>query len=182
MSYQRASDLSNGMVNGRSGPRQEYNDAGSLVGYIPDDVSSVHSSSLGGVGVPSAYPQMFSGFQDTWPTLNGRRPNGAKSRAGTESIAGESVAASESDINGPASTVDGKGGVSLAGLSINDAKQPSLTQADRLKRYVESSGRPVDGSIYGGSSASSRLPRADDEDARSVSTAFASQVGLGSYD
>lgn len=182
MSYQRASDLSNGMVNGRNGPRQEYNDAGSLVGYIPDDVSSVHSSSLGGVGVPSAYPQMFSGFQDTWPTLNGRRPNGAKSRAGTESIAGESVAASESDINGPASTVDGKGGVSLAGLSINDAKQPSLTQSDRLKRYVESSGRPVDGSIYGGSSASSRLPRADDDDARSVSTAFASQVGLGSYD
>lgn len=183
MSYQRASDLSNGMANGRNGPRQEYNDAGSLVGYIPDDVSSVHSSSVGGgVGVPSTYPQMFSGFQDTWPTLNGRRMNGAKSRAGTESIAGDSVAASESDINGPASTVDGKGGVSLAGLSINDAKQASLNQSDRLKRYVESGGRAGDGSVFGGSSASSRIPRGDDDDARSVSTAFASQVGLGNYD
>ncbi len=183
MSYQRASDMSNGIVNGRNGPRQDYNDAGSIAGYIPDDVSSVHSSSVGGgVGVPSAYPQMFSGFQDTWPTLNGRRQNGAKSRAGTESIAGESVAASESDINGPASTVDGKGGVSLAGVSINDAKQTSLSQSDRLKRYVESGGRPGDGSVFGGSSASSRLPRAEDEDARSVSTAFASQVGPGNYD
>ena len=67
-----------------------------------------------------------------------------KSRAGTESIAGESVAASELDVNGPASTVDGKGGVSLAGLSMNDAKQASLNQSDRLKRYVESGGRPGD--------------------------------------
>ena len=125
---------------------------------------------------------MFSGFQDTWPTVNGRRANGAKSRAGTESIAGESVAASESDVNGPASTVDGKGGVSLAGLSINDAKQTSLNQSDRLKRYVEASGRPTDGSIYAGSTASSRLPRGEDDDVRSVSTAFASQVGLGNYD
>lgn len=91
--------------------------------------------------------------------------NGAKSRAGTESVAGESVAATESDVNGPASTVDGKGGVSLAGLSINDAKQASLSQSDRLKRYVESGGN-----------------LARDEDARSISTAFASQVGLGSYD
>ena len=125
---------------------------------------------------------MFSGFRDTWPTLNGRRMNGMKSRAGTESIAGESVAASESDINGPTSTVDGKGGVSLSGLSINDAKQASLNQSDRLKRYVESGGRPGDGSVFGGSSASSRLPRGDDDDARSVSTAFASQVGLGNYE
>ncbi len=183
MSYNRASEMSNGISNGRNGTRQEYNDAGSLVGYIPDDVSSVHSSSVGGVGVPSQYPQMFSGFQDTWPGINGRRANGAKSRAGTESIAGESVAATESDVNGPTSTVDGgKGGVSLAGLTINDAKQASLNQSDRLKRYVESGGRPGDGSIYGGSSASSRLPRGEDEDVRSVSTAFASQVGLGNYD
>ena len=60
--------MSNGIANGRGGPRQDYNDNGSITGYIPDDVSSVHSSSVGGVGVPSAYPQMFSGFQDTWPT------------------------------------------------------------------------------------------------------------------
>ena len=168
MSYNRASDLSNGLVNGRNGARQDYSDAGSLVGYIPDDVSSVHSSSVGGVGVPSQYPPMFSGFQETWPGINGRRQNGMKSRAGTESVAGDSVAASESDINGPASTVDGKGGVSLAGLTINDAKQASLNQSDRLKRYVESSGHPGDGSIYGGSTTT--------DDARSVSTAFASQL------
>ena len=174
MSYQRASDMVNGMQNGRSG-RQEYNDAGSIIGYIPDDVSSVHSSAIGGVGVPSAYPQMFSGFQDSWPSLNGaRRANGGKSRAGTESVAGESVAATESDING-ASTAGGKGGVSLTGLSINDAKQTSFNQSDRLKRYVESGGQAPIGQ---------RAPRGpnEDEDARSISTAFASQVSLGGYD
>ncbi len=190
MSYQRAADLAVGMTNGRHSNRQEYNDAGSVIGYIPDDVSSVHSSALGGVGVPSPYPPMFSGFQDTWPTLNGmRRANGLKSRGGaTDSIAGDSVAATESDINGT-SIVDGKGpgqgGVSLAGLTINDAKQTSLSQSDRLKRYVESGGRTGDGSVFGGSSASSRVPRGlpgDDDDIRSVSTAFASQVGLGNYD
>ena len=41
----------NGKVN------QDFSDAGSIMGYIPDDVSSVHSSALGGVGVGSAYPQ-----------------------------------------------------------------------------------------------------------------------------
>lgn len=184
MSYQRASDMANGLVNGHNA-RSEYHEGGSMVGYIPDDVSSVHSSATGGVGVPAAYPPMFSGFQDSWPALNGaRRPNGAKGRAGTESVAGESVAATESDING-ASTVDGKsvgqGGVSLAGLSINDAKQTSLSQSDRLKRYVESGGRGESGSVFGGSTASSRVPASED-DARSVSTAFASQVGLGNYD
>jgi len=174
MSYQRASDMVDGMQNGRNG-RQEYNDSGSLVGYIPDDVSSVHSSAIGGVGVPSAYPQMFSGFQDTWPGLNGvRRANGAKSRAGTESVAGESVAATESDING-ASTAGGKGGVSLAGLSINDAKQTSLSQSDRLKRYVESGGQVAVGS------RGPHGPNAE-EDVRSISTSFASQVGLGGYE
>ena len=112
-------------------------------------------------------------------------------------VAGESVAATESDIT--TSIIDGKsvdqGGVSLAGLSINDMnKQPSLSQSDRLKRYVESGGRepyrpgvPDNNSIFGGSSASIRVTRGvpghmnDDDDARSVSTAFASQVG-GNYD
>jgi regulator of nonsense transcripts 1 len=88
----------------------------------------------------------------------------------------------------------GQGGVSLAGLSINDmTKHPSLSQSDRLKRYVESGGRDGyksgvndSGSIFGGSSASIRVPRGpghvqDDDDARSVSTAFASQIG-GNYD
>jgi hypothetical protein len=39
-----------------------------MMGYINDDVSSVHSSALGGVGFGSAYPQMFSNFTpETWP-------------------------------------------------------------------------------------------------------------------
>jgi len=186
-----------GLQNGR-GPTNgkgshDYNDTGSMLGYMADDVSSVHSSALGGAGVGSAYPQMFSNFNaDSWPGLDGRsRVNGQKSRARpTESIAGESVAASElTDITN--SMVDGKGigqgGVSL-GAGIGDAqKQTSLSQSDRLKRYVESGGRIADyktggdaGSVFGGGSlVSSRRPLDDDE--KSVSTAFASQVG-GGYD
>jgi regulator of nonsense transcripts 1 len=138
---------------------------------------------------------MFQNFADQWPSLSGRRANGGRAK-GAPSVAGESVAATESDVTG--SIVDGRsadqGGVSLTGLSINDmSKQPSLSQSDRLKRYVESGGRepyrvgvPDNGSIFGGSSASIRVTRPgvnvhDDDDARSVSTAFASQVG-GNYD
>jgi regulator of nonsense transcripts 1 len=183
------------MGNGRNGNRNEYHDSGSVVGYIPDDVSSVHSSALGGIGIPSGYPPMFQNFTETWPTLSGgRRANGVRGK-GAPSVAGDSVAATESDVTG--SVVDGKGGVgqggvSLAGLSINDmTKQTSLSQSDRLKRYVESGGyKPGindNASIFGGSSASIRVPRGtpghiqDDDDTRSVSTAFASQVG-GNYD
>lgn len=81
---------------------------------------------------------MFANFQDNWPALSGaHRANGMSSRA-TESVAGESVAATESDVTGTASTVDGRGGVSLAGLTIDDAKHASMSQSDRLKRFVES--------------------------------------------
>jgi regulator of nonsense transcripts 1 len=198
MSFNQAANANNGSVNGRNGHRNDY-DSGSVVGYIPDDVSSVHSSALGGgVGIPSGYPSMFQNFQDTWPSIpGGRRANGTRAK-GAPSVAGESVAATESDVTG--SIIDGRsadqGGVSLAGLSINDmSKQTSLSQSDRLKRYVESGGRepyrtgvPDSGSIFGGSSASIRVTRGvpgqhlqDDDDARSVSTAFASQVG-GNYD
>ena len=160
----RASNMNNSMMNGgRNGAHPGYSDLGSAINYIPDDESSIFSSSVGGVGLRSAYPERFSGF----------RLNGGKSRAGTESVAGESIAATESDINGPASTIDGKGGVSLAGLSINGAKRTSLSQSDRkltsfsqsdrLKHYVESGAR------HG------------EDDSHSVST-FDSQVGLGSYD
>jgi regulator of nonsense transcripts 1 len=197
MNFNHASNAAGGMMNGRNGHRNEYHDSGSVVGYIPDDVSSVHSSALGGVGLPSGYPPMFQNFSDAWPALSGnRRANGTRGK-GAPSVAGESVAATESDVT--SSIVDGKiggqGGVSLAGLSINDmAKQPSLSQSDRLKRYVESGGREPfktgvndSSSIFGGSSASIRVTRGnpghiqDDDDARSVSTAFASQVG-GTYD
>ncbi|KAL4977385.1 P-loop containing nucleoside triphosphate hydrolase protein [Aspergillus desertorum] len=197
MAYNHVSNVTSGFMNGRNGHRNEFHDTGSVVGYIPDDVSSVHSSALGGVGIPSGYPPMFQQFADSWPSLSGaRRTNGNRGK-GAPSIAGDSVAATESDITG--SIIDGKGpeqgGVSLAGLSINDmTKQPSLSQSDRLKRYVESGARdpykpgvPDNGSIFGGSSASIRVTRGipghinDDDDARSVSTAFASQVG-GNYD
>ncbi|KAL4999120.1 P-loop containing nucleoside triphosphate hydrolase protein [Aspergillus recurvatus] len=197
MAYNHVSNVTSGFMNGRNGHRNEFHDTGSVVGYIPDDVSSVHSSALGGVGIPSGYPPMFQQFADSWPSLPGaRRANGNRGK-GAPSIAGDSVAATDSDITG--SIIDGKGpeqgGVSLAGLSINDmTKQPSLSQSDRLKRYVESGARdpykpgvPDNGSIFGGSSASIRVTRGipghihDDDDARSVSTAFASQVG-GNYD
>jgi regulator of nonsense transcripts 1 len=179
-----------GNGNGK-GPSQDYNDTGSVMSYIPDDVSSVHSSALGGVGVGSAYPQMFSNFTpDAWPGLDGRgRVNGHKGRGrGAESIAGESVAASEA-TDTTSSVFDGKagqGGVSL-GAGLTDAqKQTSLNQSDRLKQYVESGGRIADyktgdiGSVFGsGSLLGGR--RALDDDEKSVSTAFASQVG-GGYD
>lgn len=190
MPYHHAPPTSGPMGGHRNGTRHnEYTDSGSVVGYIPDDVSSVHSSAVGGVNVPSGYPPMFQNFAEAWPSLPGaRRSNGVRGK-GAPSVAGESVAATESDVTG--SVVDGRGGgVSLAGLSINDvSKPPSLSQSDRLKRYVESGSRDGyktmnDGnSIFGGST---RGPRGaghglDDDDARSVSTAFASQVG-GNYD
>jgi regulator of nonsense transcripts 1 len=99
------------------------------------------------------------------------------------------VAASEL-TDTTSSVIDGKsigqGGVSL-GTGLSDAhKQTSLSQSDRLKRYVESGGRIVDyktgdaGSVFGGGSLLSGR-RTLDDDEKSVSTAFASQVG-GAYD
>jgi len=188
--------MSHASFNGRSGTNgkapRDFSDAGSMMGYIPDDVSSVHSSALGGAGLGSAYPQMFSQFTpETWPGLDPRaRPNGQKGRGrAADSVAGESIAASElTDTTN--SVLDGKGigqgGVSLGGLGFDSTqKQTSLSQSDRLKRYVESGGRMADyktgdaGSIFGGSSLLSG--RRLDDDEKSVSTAFASQVG-GGYD
>ncbi|KAI9886964.1 MAG: hypothetical protein M1823_001256 [Watsoniomyces obsoletus] len=165
MGYQSA-NMPGRMGRNAVGAKHRDAEVGSVVGYIPDDVSSVHSSALGGVGVPSAYPPMFSGFTaDTWPSLR----NGVKGKGHATSVAGESVTASEvTDING-SSTMNGRGGVSLgAGLSLNDiGKQPSWSQSDRLKRYVESGDRRG----------------REEDDLRSISTAFASQVDLGSsYD
>jgi len=183
MAYQNANHVaatggerSNGR---RNGPPT---DNGSIVGYIPDDVSSIHSSALGGAALPSQYPPMFQGFQDSWPALQGGPRNGPahdKAHHVPESIAGESVAASElTDITTNGSAKPGQGGVSLAGLSINDLnKQASLSQSDKLRRYVEGQGPPRP-PIGAGRNRSTL----EDEDARSVSTAFASQVGIGGYD
>ncbi|KAK3703654.1 ATP-dependent RNA helicase [Vermiconidia calcicola] len=175
-----------GSRGGMNGSARPADGQSSIAGYIPDDVSSVHSSALGGGGggVPAnphqaAFPPMFQGFQETWPTL----PPGAIPQRGNgipvarpqapPSVAGDSVAASEAtDLtrNGGAA-----GGVSLTGLSINDLnKQASLSQSDKLRRFVEGQQpTPI------GAGRGQVVRRADDEtdDARSVSTSFASQVG-----
>lgn len=176
--------------NGR-GPSNFAADMPGFPSYIPDDVSSVHSSTLGGVGIGSAYPQMFSNFQpEAWPGLTPPRNNGQKTRnRGPESVTGDSVAASDysAATSGLESQSNTAGGVSLGsgfhGLGFQ--KNISLNQSDRLKRYVESGGRVADykngdsGSVFGASSmvSSRRL----DDDEKSVSTAFASQIG-GGYD
>ena len=188
--------ISSGGGGGSKHARMDQAETGSVVGYIPDDVSSVHSSALGGVGVSSGYPPMFSAFTaDTWPTLSGR--NGVRGKAhhhsiGPTSVAGESVTASEvSDANG--GLMDGKhsgqGGVSLgAGLSLKDiGKQPSISQSDRLKRYVESGGQTagVGGGVHAprrGGHAKTARGDDEDDDVQSISTAFASQIELSGYD
>ncbi|CCC10804.1 hypothetical protein SMACR_07821 [Sordaria macrospora] len=177
--------VASGASNGRyvapltAGSVRDY-ETGSMISYIPDDVSSIHSSALGGAGLSSAYPTMFSNFHpEAWPGLPGAGPNGrpgAKGRGrATESIAGESVANSEftdatSSVIG--SKGIGQGGASLgAGLSeaIGSARPTSYSQSDRLKQYVESNGRMGVGNGY----------RRYDDDEKSVSTAFASQIGTG---
>ncbi|RAL64048.1 hypothetical protein DID88_003236 [Monilinia fructigena] len=164
--------------NGRNGnskapPLQDFTETGSMMSSALDDVSSVHSSHLCGVGVGSAYPAGFGNFPlaglDNWPGLDSRGPraNVQKGRGrGPESIAGESVAASEfTDVTG-SSVTDGRG----------------IAQGGR---YVESGGRISDyktgdaGSVFGTSSLLSG--RRFDDDEKSVSTAFASQIG-GGYD
>ena len=190
MAYQAAANLSGSGrsgVNGRNVPRSDYaGDNTSLVGYIPDDVSSVHSSAIGGVGLPNNFPPMFSGFE-AWPTISGGRgaAGRAKGNGPTGSIAGESIAASElTDMNG--SVVDGKGrgGVSLTGATLNELQKPtSLSQSDRLKRYVESGATGQMPRAFAGLRGPSGRPGQDDDDARSISTAFASQIGGSSaYD
>lgn len=221
MAYQHANHMAAASTKGGTSVARGGQD-GSVAGYIPDDSSSVHSSALGGSigGNAGAYPAMFQGFQETWPQLQGGpqsqigghgpigsgHARGAPEHRAPESIAGESVAASEvTDItNG--STRNGQGGVSLRGLSISDLnRQASLSQSDKLRRYVEGQGgmhsafgltgsglggrsngmhssiQPPIGSGRGATINKSSLEQ--DEDARSVSTAFASQVGgTGGYD
>jgi len=204
MAYNHASQMASGLNgaarngnhqghgqrgDGRAHGQQPPHD-GSVMGYIPDDVSSLHSSALGGanigmghggsVGVPHGYPPMFQGFTpDNWPSLHNQGPrqgkaNGVKGRGNVPgSVAGESTVATESDITG--SSV---GGVNIDALSIADSnKVASYNQSDRLKRYVE--GAPPEKPGYARGTAKSAVTQ--DEDARSVSTAFASQVG-GGYD
>ncbi|CRK35188.1 hypothetical protein BN1708_019715, partial [Verticillium longisporum] len=97
--YGSGNGNSNGSRYGPPGGSVRDFDTGSVVSYIPDDVSSIHSSSLGGAGLNTTYPQFFSGFgHETWPGLPGAptgRSGNRRAARGTESIAGESVANSE---------------------------------------------------------------------------------------
>ncbi|KAK4148020.1 P-loop containing nucleoside triphosphate hydrolase protein [Dichotomopilus funicola] len=174
-----AGGYSNGRFGGVNGSTRDYNDTGSMLSYIPDDVSSLHSSALGGAGLTSSYPHMFSNFHpEQWPGLPGTSGPGrlgAKGRGrGAESIAGESVANSEF-TDATASVIGGKGvgqgGASLgAGLSeaINSARPTSFSHDERLKQFVETA-RMGTGNGYG---------RRYEDDEGSVST-FASQIGSG---
>ncbi|EGX50503.1 hypothetical protein AOL_s00075g232 [Orbilia oligospora ATCC 24927] len=199
---------------GNQGPRQsELNDSGSVVGYIPDDVSSVHSAA-----VTSAFPPMFSGFTlDSWPSLPNR-----SGFSGMQSFEGHEKKNPTSHI-GPATESMGRGdGLTTGGVSLVHSsglefvtreagelsldKAASLNQSDRLKQYVESNGRGAtqdykgvgsiprganvsrntvldeSNSIFGPNTTRNRDANNIDDDARSVSTAFASQVGIVGYD
>ncbi|KAH9900181.1 AAA domain-containing protein [Xylariomycetidae sp. FL2044] len=185
--------VSGGYSNGRSvgynGQNHSAQDmeSSSMLSFVPDDTSSLHSSALGGAGLgATAFPQMFSNFNtEQWPGLPGFNPApggrvGGKSRGrGTESIAGESVATSDY-TEGSASVIGakgvGQGGASLgAGLDALRARPTSYTHSDRLKQHV------AGGSNYGGSynNYGNSFRRRYDDDEKSVSTAFASQIGGG---
>ncbi|KAK7992860.1 hypothetical protein PG988_001654 [Apiospora saccharicola] len=186
MSYiSSGSGLPNGRNGGFNGPSPSHEfDSNSMMSYIPDDVSSLHSSALGGAGIGNtAFPPMFAHFNaEQWPGLPGfnsssGRVSGKRGGRGTESVAGESVATSEytdttSSIIGGKGV--GQGGASLgAGLpDVLRSRPTSYTHSDRLKQYVESSGGGRPGYTNG-------FGRRYDDDEKSISTAFASQIGGG---
>ena len=169
----------NARYNGHPQSARDF-DAGSMVSYVPDDVSSIHSSSFGGAALNNGFPSMFARFTpEQWPGLPGNNPRGSRNRGrAAESIAGESVANSEL-TDTTTSVIGGKGvgqgGVSL-GAGLHDAvtgmRPVSYTQSDRLKQYVEGNDRAGPRNGYG---------RRYDDDEKSISTAFHSQVG-GGYD
>lgn len=72
-------------------------------------------------------------------------------------------------------------GAGLGSINVNDGKTVSLNQADRLKRFMEANDRTVGGYRAGGVARPGDAGK-DDDDSRSISTSFASQVDIGSYD
>lgn len=168
-----------GQTNGRYyTPSTRDLDSGSMVSYVPDDVSSIHSSAFGGAALGGAFPSMFSSFNpEAWPGLPGVTAPGRGGRGrgrATESVAGESVANSEYTDTTSNSVIGGKGvgqgGASLgAGLhdAVSNMRGLSFTQSDRLTHYA------LDGD--GHSSYGRRYALDDDE--KSISTAFHSQIG-----
>lgn len=182
--YGPQSGYANGRHNGTNGSARDF-DSQSMISYVPDDVSSIHSSALGGAGLNSAYPHMFSSFSpDQWPGLPGvngpGRSNGKARGRATESVAGESVANSEF-TDASSSVIGGKGigqgGASL-GSGLQDAigfsRPTSFSQSDRLRQYVEAMGSSRLGPSNG------YLRRDDDE--KSISTAFHSQISGPGFD
>ena len=171
-----------GYTNGRGPqgypPSMRDFDSGSMLSYIPDDASSIHGSALGGAALGPSFANMFSSFTpEQWPGLPGVTPSRSSGRRGRapESVAGESVANSEM-TDSTASVIGGKGvgqgGVSL-GAGLHEAarslpKGGNNSQKDRFKRYVEGGGRGSGGRY-----------RQMEDDEKSVSTAFQSQVGGG---
>lgn len=196
MAYQHANNMAAaGPQRGTNGSkaRADYNNGNSIVGYIPDDVSSVQSSSLGGIGVGggSNYPPMFGGFSEQWPTPQNatrtsapvRARENARNGVKSPSIAGDSVAGSElTDASGSAIT----GGIGQGGVSLGDnmmSKATSLSQSDRLKRLVEGNDNANVGGFRTGPPANrANVGTKGDDDTRSISTAFASQIDVSGHE
>ncbi len=89
-----------------SAPPQDF-DTGSMMSYIPDDVSSVQGSAFGGAALNTAFPSMFSSFTpEQWPGLPGvgGQGRGGKNRGrGAESVTGEASPTLKSPTHRPAS-------------------------------------------------------------------------------
>lgn len=172
----------NGRFNNGQGPARDF-ESGSMMSYIPDDVSSIHGSTFGGASLNTSFPAMFSSFgAEQWPGLPGAGTQGRGNKKHVrpaESVAGESVANSEY-TDATSSVLGGKGvgqgGASLgAGLQdiVAGSRPISYTQSDRLQNFVDGTNRaPGSGGYYG---------RRLDDDEKSVSSAFHSQIG-GGYD
>ncbi|KAK3351819.1 LOW QUALITY PROTEIN: RNA helicase-domain-containing protein [Neurospora tetraspora] len=125
------------------------------------ETGSMVSSALGGAGLSSAYPTMFSNFHpEAWPGLPGAGPNGRPGAKG-RGRATESESVANSEFTDATSSGIGQGGASLgAGLSeaIGSARPTSYSQSDRLKH----NGRMGVGNGY----------RRYDDDEKSIGTGF----------
>ncbi len=143
-------------------------DTGSIMSYIPDDVSSIHSSALGGGGSGggahlggSAYPAMFSSFSpDQWPGLPGSGAIGGSSSGG----GGRSGARGGRNRNGVSSGMGGgvgrSGGMATASAATESVAGESVANSDFTDTTSSSSvigGRSGRGVGQGGASLGAGL-------------------------
>lgn len=140
---------------------------------IPDDVSSIHGSALGPGPMNHQFPSMFQSFNpESWPGLPGASMGrSARRNRGPESVAGESEITDMNSNVGPrhgASLFD-----ALGGMRPTTWSQSDRLNSDHFKQFIDNQSRHVVNG-YGQS-------RKFDDDEKSISTAFASQVG-GGYD